>query len=176
MPQPFLELNADVTERSLRKLGEQLAGGKITAAQFEAKAREEIRSATVAAFRFANGGPLKEPQVKLLNNLLSEQKTYFDRMTAGFRDGSIPLEHAPGRAVAYAGSTISAGAYGAVTGQAKDSAFVWRGPDGASSCADCASRIGRTFTKAELLSLGMPGQTACLFRCRCQVAPVEEAA
>lgn len=176
MPQPFLELNAEVTEKALRKAGQQLASGKLTLPQFERVAIEEIRSATVAALRFASGGPLSTRQVGLLNNLLAEQRHYFDRMVAGFKDGSIPLEHAPARASAYAGSTVSAGAMGAVSGQDAAARFRWSGPDGERSCPDCGQRIGRVFTRDELMAGGLPGQMQCHGNCRCRVEMVEEVA
>ena len=174
MPQPFLALNTEQTEKALRKYGEQLRDGKLTLSKFEVRAAKEIRDAVTVAFRFASGGPLNPPQLAMLNSLLAEQQHYFDRMVAGLRDGSIALEAAPHRAAAYAGSTTTAQAYGVVTGKPADSRFLWDGPDGEESCEDCGPRIGQTFTLDELMAGGFPGQQTCLTNCRCDVTPVDE--
>lgn len=176
MAQPFPELNAEYTGKALRRLGERLRDGRITLTQFEALAAREIRDAVTVAFRFANGGPLDDRQSALLGNLLAEQRVYFERMITGLRDGSVPLAHAPNRAAAYAGATTQAAALASVSRAAPNDFLVWRGPDGPSACADCLARIGRTFTRAELIASGMPGQMQCRGNCRCSVTPLGVAA
>lgn len=176
MPQPFLELNAEVTEQYLRKYGEQLRDGKLTLPRFAELARKQIVTAAASGFRFANGGPLTTRQTALLNNLLAEQARYFDRMVAGFGNGTIPLAHAPHRAAAYTGAATVAAGYGAISREGAADEYTWNGRGDDASCATCFERIGRRFKRDWLLGNGMPGQLTCLASCRCSLTPVEAVA
>ena len=175
MARPFLELNVDLAEKSLRGYGERLAAGKISIDRFAELCRKEIVTSSVAGFRFANGGPLDERQTALLNNVLREQQQYFERFVGQLRDSTVPLERVPERAAAYAAAPQVAQSYGAVgraPSEGAPASYRWEGPDGEGTCADCGPRIGRTFDRGWLLINGMPGQVQCKHNCRCHLEPV----
>lgn len=172
MPQPFLALNRDVTEKSLRQNGERLRDGKLTLARFEKRASKDIRDGAIAAFRFANGGPLSGRQLTLLNNLLSEQRTYFDKFIAGIRSGDVALTAVPNRATLYMSAVVQGETLGTLTreGQA-DKELTWTAFDDGGTCDTCHEMDGKTMTAAEwaqspiLPTMG----TDCMANCRCSV-------
>lgn len=159
-----LELMAD----TLRKHGEALAAGRITPAEFDARAWAEVRAGSAAQFRFAFGGPLGKAQLEDLNDLLAGHRKYFDGFLTDIK-GADDLGFVGNRASMYRAAGVQADSLGHLAAAGDTGTIHWRGPDGPSACSDCLRYIG-SYTAAEFRALGAtPGSTACLGRCRCHI-------
>lgn len=176
MAKGFRDRNVDLMQQSLSKLGDRLASGQIGLIDFGDAVRAEVRAGSAAAYRFALGRKLGEAETKELNQLLREQDGFLKGFIRDIVEAEDDLGFVSARAALYASAGLQADSLGATFDLDDGERVTWVGPDGGSSCEDCAPLIGRTWTRQEFRELGVvPGSTACKGHCRCSIRPVPAA-
>lgn len=167
---PFRQANLDLMESTLRRHGEALATGQLDAAGFDRLAWREVVDGTAAAYRFALGRAPTDAEAAELSSLLSAQRAYFDRFLGDIRSAA-DHNFVPARAALYRASGVQGDSAGKVAGLPDEGRITWTGPDGMSSCPECLSYIGRSWSRAEFAALGVrPGSTQCAGNCRCSLS------
>lgn len=166
----FRDKNLDLSQATLQRLGEQYVDGRLTLEGFGDGVRKELRSASAAAYRFAVGRQLTSVEAKELSKILAAQDQFLlgfirDIVGAGEETGFVPA-----RAALYVSGVLQADSAGALAKAGKNAVVTWVGPDGGSSCEDCAPLIGKSWPRAEFKAMGVvPGTTACKGHCRCSL-------